>query len=78
MNWRMNWDRLSPPMPMRATSTRGRVVTHRMMMRVVREKPSRSTGKAVSAPKIPASMAFQVLNIPPIRLPPSIKLGGMT
>ena len=65
-------------MPMSVTSTRGRVVRHRMMIRTVRDRLSWSTGRAVSAPSTPASTALRVLTMPPIRVPPSMKLGGMT
>ena len=76
-NWMKNEDRLLPLMPMRATSARGRAVRQRMMIRTVREKCRERTGPPIATARMPASTTFRVLNIPPSRVPPSIKLGGI-
>ena len=65
-------------MPIRASRASGRAVRHRMMIRVVSEKLRPSTGRPTARAKITASMTFLVRNIPPKRVPPSIKLGGIT
>ena len=71
-------DRLSPDMPIRANSTRGRVVRHSTIIRVVRPKGRRrKDGSPVTAARMPASITFLARNMPPKNVPVSTKFGGM-
>ena len=73
-----NCERLSPDMPIKATSPTGRAVRHKMMMRVVSPNGrNRKTGAPMANTRMPASITFRARNIPPKKVPVSIKFGGM-
>ena len=65
-------------MPIKATSPTGRAVRHKMMMRVVSPNGrNRKTGAPMANTRMPASITFRARNIPPKKVPVSIKFGGM-
>ena len=71
-------ERLSPEIPIRATSPRGMAVRHSTIMRVVNPKGRQTkTGIPTTAERIPASITFLALNIPPKKVPVSTKFGGI-
>ena len=74
----MNEDKLPPLTPIKAAIVNGRTVRHKTIMRTVTEALILRMGNPVKTASNPASITFRVLNRPPRRVPPSIKLGGMT
>ncbi len=66
-------------MPIRASSARGSEVRHSTMTRTVSPAGrKRKTGIPVPPARMPASITFRALNIPPKKVPVSTKFGGMT
>ena len=73
-----NCDRLSPEMPMRATNATGSAVRHKAIMRAVNPNGrNKKTGVPMANARMPASITFRARNIPPKKVPVSIKFGGM-
>lgn len=66
----------SPDMPSNAKSASGKAVKQSMMIRAVNEILIEKTGTPTETARIPASITFRILNIPPNRVPPSMKFGG--
>ena len=65
-------------MPTRANRARGSAVRHSTMIFAVRPRGRKAqTGIPTAAAKIPASITFLALNIPPKKVPVSTKFGGM-
>jgi len=73
-----NCERLSPEMPMRATNATGRAVRHKAIMRAVSPNGrNKKTGVPMANARMPASITFRARNIPPKKVPVSMKFGGM-
>ena len=74
----MKEERLSPEMPISPIMAAGKAVRHRMMIRVIRLHGSKNmTGAPIATARMPASITFRTLNIPPKNVLEPIKLGGM-
>ena len=73
-----NCERLSPEMPMRATNATGSAVRHKAIMRAVNPNGrNKKTGVPMANARMPASITFRARNIPPKKVPVSMKFGGM-
>lgn len=75
---RIKADRLMPDTPIKARSTSGRAVRHKITTRTVRENGRCRTGTPTARPRMTASIVLRVFKSPPKSVPPSIKLGGIT
>ena len=66
-------------MPIRPISARGSEVRHSTIIRTVSSAGrKRKIGTPVPPARMPASITFRALNIPPKKVPVSTKFGGMT
>lgn len=68
---------LSPPIPIREIIAAGRAVIQRIIILTVSVRGRLITGMVIRIARTPPSMALRILNIPPIKVPFSIKLRGM-
>ena len=63
-------ERLSPEIPISATNAAGSAVRHKAMIRAVRLRGSNEkTGTPMANARMPASITFRALNIPPKKVP---------
>lgn len=71
-------ERLSPEIPISATNAAGSAVRHKAMIRAVRPRGSNEkTGTPMANARMPASITLRALNIPPKKVPDSMKFGGI-
>lgn len=66
-----------PDTPIKARSTSGSAVRHKITTRTVRENERRRTGTPTARPRMTASIVLRVFKSPPNSVPPSIKFGGI-